>query len=374
MLRFPEGFVWGAATAAYQIEGAVREDGRGETIWDRFCCTPGKVWNGETGDVACDHYHRYREDVALMKRLDLRSYRFSIAWSRIFPAGSGRLNQAGLDFYGRLVDELLAAGITPAITLYHWDLPQSLQDRGGWENRETADHFVDYAGAVFRALGDRVGFWITLNEPFVVAFSGNFEGRHAPGKTDFPTAVRVSHTLMVAHARVVRLFRRDFASSGKIGITLNLRPCYPRSGGDGRGCAPRRRLPQPLVPRSRVPRVVPGRHARPLPRQGRARRRGRGRSRASFFRQGGLSRRQLLHPGAGRARRRPAAGVRAAGPEGRHGHRYGLGDLPRGAVRPRPGSTGTTAAPRSTSPRAAPHSGTPSSRTGSSTIATASNT
>jgi beta-glucosidase len=232
MLRFPDGFLWGTATASYQIEGAVNEDGRGETIWDRFCRTPGKVFNGDTGDVACEHYHRWKEDVALMKRLSLRGYRFSVAWSRVFPEGKGKLNRPGLDFYSRLVDELLDAGITPAVTLYHWDLPQSLQDAGGWENRDTADYFVEYANAVFQALGDRVGFWITHNEPFVVAFSGNSEGRHAPGKTDFATAVRVSHALLASHARVVRLFRSDFAGSGRIGITLNLRPCYPREDAD----------------------------------------------------------------------------------------------------------------------------------------------
>jgi beta-glucosidase len=232
MLQFPKGFVWGAATAAYQIEGAVHEDGRGESIWDRFCRTPGKVFGGETGDVACDHYHLWRDDVALMKRLRLGGYRFSVAWPRIFPQGSGKPNPAGLDFYSRLVDGLLAAGVAPALTLYHWDLPQALQDRGGWENRDTAERFVEYAATVLGALGDRVRLWITLNEPFVVAFSANFEGRHAPGKTDFATAVRVAHTQMVAHARTVGLFRRDFSRSGQIGITLNMRPCYAQSPAD----------------------------------------------------------------------------------------------------------------------------------------------
>lgn len=232
MLRFPQGFIWGTATASYQVEGAVNEDGRGETIWDRFCRTPGKVRNGDTGDVACDHYHRYREDVALMKRLSTNGYRFSIAWSRLFPQGRGKLNRAGLDFYSRLVDELLAAGIAPAVTLYHWDLPQALQDAGGWENRDTADRFVEYCDAVFRGLGDRVRFWITHNEPWVVSFVGNYQGRHAPGKTDFATAIRVSHTLLVSHAKAVRLFREDFARAGRIGITLDLHPVYPRSDAD----------------------------------------------------------------------------------------------------------------------------------------------
>ena len=232
MLRFPDGFLWGTATASYQIEGGVNEDDRGETIWDRFCRTPGKVFNGDRGDVACDHYHRWKEDVALMKRLALRGYRFSIAWSRIFPQGKGKVNRPGVDFYSRLVDELRDAGITPAVTLYHWDLPQVLQDAGGWENRDTADYFVEYANTVFRALGDRVDLWITHNEPWVVAFAGNFEGRHAPGKTDFATAVRVSHMLHVSHAKVVRLFRQDFARSGRIGITMNPRPSHPRGDAD----------------------------------------------------------------------------------------------------------------------------------------------
>ncbi len=232
MLQFPRGFLWGTATASYQVEGAVNEDGRGETIWDRFCRTPGAIVNGDTGDVACDHYHRYREDVALMKRLSLGGYRFSIAWSRLFPRGRGRLNRPGLDFYSRLVDELLAAGIKPAVTLYHWDLPQALQDAGGWENRDTADYFAEYCDAAFRGLGDRVDFWITHNEPWVASFVGNYQGRHAPGKKDFAAAVRVSHTLLVSHAKAVRLFREDYAKAGRIGITLDLHPVYPRSDAD----------------------------------------------------------------------------------------------------------------------------------------------
>jgi beta-glucosidase len=232
MLRFPDGFLWGSATASYQVEGGVDADGRGETIWDRFCRTPGKVFGGHTGDTACDHYRLYRQDVALMKSLSLGAYRFSIAWSRLFPRGKGPLNRAGLDFYQRLVDELLAAGITPAVTLYHWDLPQALQDAGGWENKETAHYFVEFADAVFRALGDRVKLWITHNEPWVVAFVGNYTGHHAPGKTSFSTAVRISHTLLVSRARTVRLFRQDYARAGRIGITLNLAPNYPASDAD----------------------------------------------------------------------------------------------------------------------------------------------
>ncbi len=232
MLRFPDGFLWGTATASYQVEGATDADGRGETIWDRFCRTPGKVLNGDTGDVACDHYRRWKEDVALMKRLGQNSYRFSIAWSRVFPQGRGKPVRAGVDFYSRLVDELLAAGIMPAVTLYHWDLPQALQDAGGWENRDTAEYFVDFANAMFEALGDRVRFWITHNEPWCVSFLSNYLGKHAPGKTSFPTAVRVAHNLLVSHARTVLLFRADYPRAGRIGITLNLSPNYPRSDGD----------------------------------------------------------------------------------------------------------------------------------------------
>src|SRR3712207_3718859 len=182
--RFPDGFVWGTATASYQIEGAVQEDGRGESIWDRFSHTPGKTRNGDTGDVACDHYHRWREDVALMREIGLDAYRFSIAWPRVIPAGRSQVNQAGLDFYDRLVDGLLEAGIQPFATLYHWDLPQALQEEGGWANRDTAQDFADYAEVVARRLGDRVRSWITLNEPWVAAFIGNLEGRHAPGLRD----------------------------------------------------------------------------------------------------------------------------------------------------------------------------------------------
>ena len=178
---FPEGWVWGAATAAYQIEGAVREGGRGPSIWDTFSHSPGKIVNGDTGDVACDHYHRYPEDVALMGELGLGGYRFSIAWPRIFPTGAGRPNAEGLDFYERLIDELHAAGIAPYVTLYHWDLPQALQDRGGWANRDTAHRFGEYAHTVAAALGAGVQHWFTINEPWVAAFLGHWTGQHAPG-------------------------------------------------------------------------------------------------------------------------------------------------------------------------------------------------
>ncbi|MYS41509.1 family 1 glycosylhydrolase, partial [Streptomyces sp. SID5998] len=175
-LSFPTGFVWGAATAAYQVEGAAAEDGRTPSIWDTFSHTPGKVRNGDTGDIAADHYHRYRDDVALMKRLGLKAYRFSVSWSRVQPTGRGPAVERGLDFYRRLTDELLQAGITPVATLYHWDLPQELEDAGGWPQRDTADRFADYADLVARALGDRVGVWTTLNEPWCSAFLGYGSG------------------------------------------------------------------------------------------------------------------------------------------------------------------------------------------------------
>lgn len=224
---FPTDFIWGAATAAYQIEGGTDVDGRGESIWDRFSHTPGYIAQGHTGDVACDHYHRYPEDIALMKEMGLSAYRFSVAWSRIFPQGCGKLNSKGLDFYDRLVDALLQAGITPLITLYHWDLPQALQEKGGWDNRDTIDHFTDYATCLFDALGDRVKQWITHNEPWVVAFAGHFQGRHAPGRTDLKLAVRVSHHLLLSHARTVKAFRASRHHDGRIGITLNLYPMSP---------------------------------------------------------------------------------------------------------------------------------------------------
>src|SRR5215207_263185 len=177
-LTFPSNFIWGAATAAYQIEGAWDEDGKGESIWDRFSHTPGKVYNGDSGDVACDHYHRWRDDIALMRELGLQAYRFSIAWPRVLPEGTGAINQAGLDFYDRLVDGLLNAGITPFATLYHWDLPQALQDEGGWPARATAEAFVAYANALSRRLGDRVKNWITHNEPACAALLGHLTGDH----------------------------------------------------------------------------------------------------------------------------------------------------------------------------------------------------
>ena len=226
-LKFPDGFVWGAATASYQIEGAHDADGRGESIWDRFSHTPGKVLNGDTGDVACDHYHRYREDVALMRELGLKAYRFSVAWPRVFPAGRCKLNPAGLDFYERLVDALLAVGIQPYVTLYHWDLPQALQDEGGWANRDTIYHFRDYAAEVGRRLGGRIKAWITHNEPWVVAFIGNLLGNHAPGLKDLRTAIQISHHLLVSHGEAVKALRQVLPGESQVGITLDLVPQYP---------------------------------------------------------------------------------------------------------------------------------------------------
>lgn len=218
--RFPEGFIWGAATASYQIEGAWNEDGKGESIWDRFTHTPGKIQDGSTGDVACDHYHRYKDDVALLRDLGLDVYRFSIGWPRILPQGRGQVNQKGLDFYSKLVDELLAAGITPYATLYHWDLPQALQDKGGWPSRATAEAFVEYADVVSRALGDRVKNWMTMNEPWCVAFLSHQIGEHAPGLRDWPAAIAASHHVLLAHGWAVPVLRQN-SPGAEVGIVLN---------------------------------------------------------------------------------------------------------------------------------------------------------
>jgi beta-glucosidase len=217
-VRFPEGFLWGAATAAYQIEGAALEDGRGLSIWDVFCLQPGRVANSDSGSVACDHYHRYRDDVALMRDIGLRAYRFSVSWPRVLPRGFGEPNEKGLDFYDRLVDELLAAGIAPCATLYHWDLPQSLQDTGGWASRDTALHFADYARLVFARLGDRVRTWITHNEPIVTADLGHRVGFLAPGIRDLRVAARAVHHLLLSHGLAVQAFRAG-GYAGEIGIT-----------------------------------------------------------------------------------------------------------------------------------------------------------
>ncbi len=223
---FPPDFRWGAATAAYQIEGAASADGRGESIWDRFSHTPGKTIHGDTGDVACDHYHLFRADVDRMRELGLKSYRFSIAWPRVAPDGGAPTNAAGLGFYSRLVDALLEAGITPMPTLYHWDLPQALEDAGGWANADTAPRFADYADACFAALGDRVTDWITLNEPWCSAHLGYVSGDHAPGHKDIGLGLRAGHTLLVAHGLAVQRFRAR-RRDGAIGLTVNLGPSHP---------------------------------------------------------------------------------------------------------------------------------------------------
>ncbi|QTL99183.1 beta-glucosidase [Iocasia frigidifontis] len=225
---FPEDFAWGAATASYQIEGAYQEDGKGESIWDRFTHSRGNIVNNDTGDVACDHYHRYREDVVLMKELGLNSYRFSIAWPRILPDGKGRVEQKGLDFYKRLLDALLEVEIKPLVTLYHWDLPQKLQEKGGWENRDTVKYFNEYVQLMYRELGDFVPRWVPHNEPFVVAFSGNFLAEHAPGYQDLGKAIQVAHNLLLSHGMAVKGFRES-GLNGEIGITLDLNHVYAAS-------------------------------------------------------------------------------------------------------------------------------------------------
>jgi len=230
-LRFPRDFVLGAATASYQIEGAVEEDGRGKSIWDVFSHTAGKIGDGMTGDVACDHYHRWREDVALMKQLKLKAYRFSISWPRILPKGRGKVNQAGVDFYSRLVDGLLEAGITPFVTLYHFDLPQALQeDGGGWLRRGIVEDYVNYVDVVSRALGDRVKFWATFNEPWEFTWQGYVTGEDAPGlKGDAGAALRATHHVYLAHGAAVRALREN-VPDGKIGIVLHLNFVEPASG------------------------------------------------------------------------------------------------------------------------------------------------
>ncbi|MFJ6213920.1 GH1 family beta-glucosidase [Streptomyces sp. NPDC092296] len=227
----PDDFVWGAATAAYQIEGAVNEDGRSPSIWDTFSHTPGKVAGGDTGDVACDHYHRWPEDVGLAKGLGLDAYRFSIAWPRVMPQAGGPVNPAGLAFYDRLTDALLEAGLTPFPTLYHWDLPQVQQDRGGWPERETAERFAEYASVVAGALGDRITHWATLNEPLCSSWIGHLEGHMAPGLTDLTAAVRTSYHLHLGHGLAVQAVRAA-CPGAQVGIVNNLSPIEPASDSD----------------------------------------------------------------------------------------------------------------------------------------------
>lgn len=220
--------MWGSATSSFQIEGATAAEGRGESIWDRFCQQPGAIDDNTNGDIACDHYHRYKEDVALMSSLGLDAYRFSIAWPRVVPAGTGKVNQNGLDFYDRLVDELLSANIKPFATLYHWDLPQVLEDKNGWVNRDTAYAFVDYTKAVLERLGDRVASWATLNEPFVSASLGYRTGEHAPGRTSLTDSFAAAHHLLLAHGMAMPVIR-EFAPNSDAGVVLNFTPTFAAS-------------------------------------------------------------------------------------------------------------------------------------------------
>ena len=224
----PAGFLWGAATSAYQVEGAANVDGRGRSVWDRFCETPGVVRNGDTGEVACDFYHRFREDVALMDELGLTAFRFSVAWPRVVPDGRGRVNERGLDFYDRLVDELLAHGIRPVVNLYHWDLPVPLEDAGGWPARATAEAFCEYAEVVARRLGDRVADWMTHNEPRVAAWLGYGMGIHAPGRTSVEHALAAAHHILLSHGLAVDVIRQA-APGSRVGIALDSTHVYPAS-------------------------------------------------------------------------------------------------------------------------------------------------
>ncbi|MBI9101675.1 MAG: beta-glucosidase [Spirochaetales bacterium] len=228
MKNFPDDFIWGTATSAYQIEGASREDGRGDSIWDRFCHTHGNIHNQDTGDRACEHYYRLEEDLNILEDLGVNAYRFSVSWPRIQPVGRGHVNGRGIDFYQRLVDGLLSRNITPTATLYHWDLPVALQLEGGWNSRNTASYFAEYADEVFRSLGDRVHSWITINEPWVASFMGHWTGQHAPGLQNFQIALNVAHHLLLAHGKAVEVFRSG-NHKGDIGITCDMSSYYPVS-------------------------------------------------------------------------------------------------------------------------------------------------
>ena len=229
--NFPADFIWGTATASYQIEGAFDTDGRGPSIWDTFSKTPGKVVNGDTGDNACDHYNRFDEDIAIMKDLGISAYRFSIAWPRLFPQGDSVREERGFDFYNRLIDALIAAGIEPMVTLYHWDLPQALEDKGGWANRSIVDAFAHYATACAEAFGDRITTWITLNEPWCVSWLGYSNGVHAPGKKDFNLAIAASHHTALAHAAAARAIRK-VRPNAVVGLTVNMNNIHNESPHD----------------------------------------------------------------------------------------------------------------------------------------------
>ena len=226
-VRFPDDFLWGTATAAYQVEGAVEEDGRGASIWDTFSHTPGKVVHGDTGDIACDQYHRLGEDLDLMSSIGIKAYRFSVAWPRIQPEGSGQANKKGLDYYRMLVDGLRDRGIEPMLTLYHWDLPQALEDRGGWTSRETSERFAEYAGIVYEEFADSVKYWITLNEPWVSAWLGYGAGVHAPGVKDTGKALSATHHLLLGHGLALQEMRSLGREDNQLGVTLNLSPTRP---------------------------------------------------------------------------------------------------------------------------------------------------
>jgi beta-glucosidase len=226
-MKFPDDFMWGVSTSAYQVEGSVDKDGRGPSIWDTFTHTPGKIDGGGTGDVACDHYRRWREDIELMTELNVNAYRFSLAWPRLFPEGGGRLESRGLAHYDRLIDALIERGIEPVVTLYHWDLPQALEDRGGWLSRDTTERFAEYARACYEAYGDRVKWWLTINEPWIVGLLGYLHGIHAPGfKDDVRGEAMCFHHLLLAHGRAVEELRAS-GKDGDIGIALSLAPHYP---------------------------------------------------------------------------------------------------------------------------------------------------
>ncbi len=229
VLQFPPGFIWGTATSAYQIEGAWNEDGRGPSIWDTFSHLGGRTFGGHTGDSAADHYHRWRDDLLILKEIGVTAYRFSVAWTRVLPTGEGQVNQAGLDFYSRLVDELLKLGITPYPTLFHYDLPQPLQDKGGWPKRETAYYFADYAHLVGEKLGDRCSHWITHNEPWVAAVLGHLTGDHAPGFRNPFTAFRAFHHMLLSHGLAVQALKASAKGPQDVGIAINLSTVYPET-------------------------------------------------------------------------------------------------------------------------------------------------
>ena len=232
-MEFPKDFLWGAATAAYQIEGAAYEDGKGLSVWDAFCRKENAIWNNQNGDVACDHYHRFQEDVGLMQQIGLKAYRFSISWPRVLPAGTGQINPAGLDFYDKLVDELLAAGIQPFATLFHWDFPQDLYKRGGWLNPASSDWFAEYTRVVVERLGDRVGQWMTLNEPQVFALLGHQVGRHAPGlQLSFADVLQIAHNALLAHGKSVQTIRAYSKLAAKVGLAPSHQGAIPWDAND----------------------------------------------------------------------------------------------------------------------------------------------